>query len=91
LVIAACTITTFSLFRSIDLKRVIAYSSVSHINLCLIAILINTISTKQASFNLLLSHGVISSGLFAAIGYVYEQLGTRTLKYYSGSGIYIPF
>lgn len=70
--------------RQIDLKRIIAYSSVAHMNVVLIGIFTCNLYGIQGSIFLMLAHGIVSSALFFMIGLIYKQHGTRLLNYYGG-------
>lgn len=74
-----CIIT----LRQTDLKRIIAYSSVGHMSLVVMAIYTNNIYSLDGSLYVMLSHGLISGALFFCVGYVYEKYKTRQLCYYS--------
>nr|AHX02533.1 NADH dehydrogenase subunit 4 [Schizymenia dubyi] len=70
--------------RQIDLKKIIAYSSVSHMGFVTIGIFSLNIQGIEGSILLMLSHGLVSSALFLCIGILYERYKTRIIKYYSG-------
>lgn len=70
--------------RQIDLKKIIAYSSVVHMNFAIIGLFSNNIEGLEGSFFLMLSHGIISSSLFFCIGILYDRYHTRILYYYGG-------
>nr|ANH09513.1 NADH dehydrogenase subunit 4 [Coeloseira compressa] len=70
--------------RQIDLKKIIAYSSVSHMGFVTIGIFTLNIQGIEGSILLMLSHGLISSALFLCIGFLYDRHKTRLIKYYSG-------
>jgi len=67
-----------------DLKKLIAYSSISHMNFLVMGIFSNTIYGLQGGISLMLAHGLVSSGLFCAIGILYDRYHTRQLEYFSG-------
>ncbi len=70
--------------RQTDLKRIIAYSSVAHMNLVVLGIFsFNTFGYEGAIFQSL-SHGFVSGGLFFLIGMIYYRYHTRFLYYYGG-------
>ena len=76
--------TSFTAIRQTDFKRIIAYTSVAHMNLVLIGIFsFNTIGLEGAILQSI-SHGFVSSALFIIIGIVYDRYHTRTVKYYGG-------
>nr|YP_009295536.1 NADH dehydrogenase subunit 4 [Mastocarpus papillatus]AOL58020.1 NADH dehydrogenase subunit 4 [Mastocarpus papillatus] len=70
--------------RQIDLKKIIAYSSVSHMGFVTIGIFSLNIQGVEGSILLMLSHGLVSSALFLCIGILYDRHKTRVIKYYSG-------
>nr|YP_009988307.1 NADH dehydrogenase subunit 4 [Gelidiella acerosa]QNM39445.1 NADH dehydrogenase subunit 4 [Gelidiella acerosa] len=70
--------------RQIDLKKIIAYSSVSHMGFVTIGIFSLTLQGIEGSLILMLSHGLVSSALFLCIGILYDRHKTRIIKYYNG-------
>ena len=64
--------------RSPDLKRVVAYSSVAHMSLCVAAAATGTVVGILGAFLLGVAHGLSSRGLFAWVGGIGERAGTRT-------------
>lgn len=76
--------TCCSTIRQIDLKKVIAYASVSHMSFVILGLFSSNIQGIGGSVFLMLSHGIVSSGLFFCIGCIYDRYKTRILRYYSG-------
>ena len=76
--------------RQIDLKKIIAYSSVVHMNFALIGLFTPNLQGLSGSVFLMLSHGVVSGALFLCVGILYERYHTRLLKYYGGLITYMP-
>ena len=70
--------------QQVDLKKIIAYSSVGHMGLVTIGIFSMNMQGILGSILLMISHGIVSSALFICIGILYERHHTRVLKYYSG-------
>jgi len=70
--------------QQVDLKKIIAYSSVGHMGLVTIAIFSFNYEALFGSVLLMLSHGIVSSALFLSVGVLYEKHHTRILKYYNG-------
>ena len=70
--------------RQIDMKRIIAYSSVAHMNLVVLGIFSGNIQGIAGSIFLMIAHGIVSSALFFLIGVVYDKYGTRIIYYYGG-------
>jgi NADH-ubiquinone oxidoreductase chain 4 len=82
---------SFSTLRTIDLKELIAYSSVSHAAVYLIGVFSNTIQGIEGGIVLGLAHGFVSSGLFiCAGGVLYDRSGTRLISYYRGIAQVMP-
>lgn len=82
--ILAIIYTSLTTLRQIDLKRIIAYSSVAHMNYVTIGIFSQNMQGIQGSILLMLSHGIVSSALFMCIGVLYDRHKTRLINYYSG-------
>jgi NADH-quinone oxidoreductase subunit M len=82
--------TSFTAIRQSDFKRIIAYTSIAHMNLVMLgSFSFNNIGIEGALFQSL-SHGFVASALFLAIGVVYERYHTRVVKYYGGLGSTMP-
>lgn len=76
--------------RQNDVKRLIAYSSVSHMGFVSLAIFTNSIEGLYASILMMLAHGFSSSGLFMSAGVLYSRFHSRVIKYYKGLTISMP-
>lgn len=70
--------------RQIDLKKIIAYSSIAHMNLVVLGLFSNNQQGIDGAIYLMIGHGVISSALFFCVGVLYDRYHTRLLHYYSG-------
>lgn len=70
--------------RQIDLKKIIAYSSVVHMNFALLGLFANNTYGIEGSLFFMLGHGIVSSGLFLCIGVLYDRYHTRNILYYGG-------
>jgi NADH-ubiquinone oxidoreductase chain 4 len=76
---------SMSTLRTIDVKELIAYSSVSHAAVYLLGIFSNTIQGIGGGIALGLAHGFVSSGLFiCAGGILYDRSHTRLITVYKG-------
>ena len=76
---------SFSTLRTLDIKELIAYSSVSHAAIYLMGVFSNTVQGIEGAIILGLAHGFASSGLFiCAGGILYDRTGTRLISYYRG-------
>ena len=76
--------------QQLDLKRVVAYSSVAHMNSVVLGIFSSNIQGISGAIFLMIAHGIVSSGLFFIIGNLYVRLQTRLLPYYGGIVLVMP-
>lgn len=82
--------TSFTAIRQTDFKRIIAYTSIAHMNLVILGIFsFNNIGLEGAIVQSL-SHGFVASALFLVIGVVYERYRTRIVFYYGGLATVMP-
>ena len=92
-IIAAVSILYGALMTLVqqDLKRLIAYSSVSHMGYVLLgASAIGTVGLTGASMQML-THGLITGMLFVLVGMVYDRAHTRNIADLSGLAPRMPF
>nr|AFI44329.1 NADH dehydrogenase subunit 4 [Silene vulgaris] len=76
--------TSLTTLRQIDLKKIIAYSSVAHMNFVTIGMFSLNIQGIGGSILPMLSHGLVSSALFLCVGVLYDRHKTRLVRYYGG-------
>nr|YP_009050519.1 NADH dehydrogenase subunit 4 [Sargassum fusiforme]AIG23786.1 NADH dehydrogenase subunit 4 [Sargassum fusiforme]QJC59493.1 NADH dehydrogenase subunit 4 [Sargassum fusiforme] len=76
--------TSLTAIRQTDLKRLIAYTSVAHMNLVMVGLFSGTVIGVEAAILQSLSHGFVSSALFLIIGVLYDRWHTRGVNYYGG-------
>lgn len=76
--------------RQTDLKRIIAYSSVSHMAVVMLSIFTLTTIGIEGSIFLQVAHGIVSSALFIVVTILYDRHHTRIVKYYRGVTITMP-
>ncbi len=82
---------SISTLRTVDIKELIAYSSVSHAAVYLIGAFTNILQSIEGSIILGLAHGFVSSGLFICVGGIlYDRFGTRLIYYYKGISQIMP-
>lgn len=82
--------TCLTAIRQVDLKKIIAYSSVGHRNVVLLGIRAGTSEGLQGAIFQRLSHGVVSGALFFGVGSLYERYSVRSLKYFGGLAHFYP-
>jgi len=90
LAIAGVVYGSLSTMRQIDLKRIIAYSSVAHMNLVALGIFSFNRVGIEGSIYLMVAHGVVSAALFFCVGVLYDRTHTRLLRYYGGLVTVMP-
>jgi NADH-quinone oxidoreductase subunit M len=73
-----------------DLKRLIAYSSVSHMGFVLLGLASLTPEGIAGSVYQMFSHGIISAMLFLLAGVLYDRTHDRTINHYSGLSLKMP-
>jgi NADH-quinone oxidoreductase subunit M len=67
-----------------DIKKLIAYSSVAHMGFVTMGLFALTFESLQGAVFQMVSHGLISGGLFLCIGMVYERFHTRDIALFGG-------
>ena len=73
-----------------DFKKLIAYSSVSHMGYVLLGMAsLNTLGVSGAVFQMF-NHGIITSMLFLIVGVIYDRTHTRMLDEFGGLGVKMP-
>lgn len=82
--------TSITALRQTDIKRVIAYASVAHINLTIAGVFSFSFTGLEGSILQMLSHGVVSGALFFCVGVLYDRYHSRLIKYFSGLTQTIP-
>ena len=73
-----------------DLKKLVAYSSVSHMGFVLLGIAAFTAEGWQGAIFQTISHGVLSALLFLIVGVLYSRTGNREIDSYSGLVTLMP-
>ena len=76
--------TSFTAIRQSDFKRIIAYTSVAHMNLVMVGLFSFNVIGLEGAILQSLSHGLVASALFLIIGVVYDRHHTRMVQYYGG-------
>jgi NADH-quinone oxidoreductase subunit M len=73
-----------------DLKKLVAYSSVSHLGFAMLGIWSGTIQGVQGALMIGLNHGLSTGGLFLLIGMIYERRHTRLISDFGGLARVMP-
>lgn len=81
LAVLYCSLTTL---RQNDIKKIIAYSSIAHMNMAILGFFLLDITSISGSFLMMVGHGIVSAGLFFIVGILYDRYKTKLIQYYSG-------
>jgi len=73
-----------------DLKKMIAYASVSHMGFVLLGMASMTPEGLAGGYFQLLSHGILSAALFYLVGLLYDRTGDRTIANFKGLASIMP-
>ncbi len=73
-----------------DIKKIIAYSSISHLGYVMLGLLSLDLIGIQGALIQMVSHGLVAGGLFLMVGMVYERCHTRELSAYGGLAKLLP-
>lgn len=84
LAVASILYAALNALASHDLKRMIAYSSVSHMGFVMLGMASATVEGIAGSVYQMVSHGIITAMLFALAGVLYDRTGDRMIGNYSG-------
>ncbi|MCL2790994.1 MAG: NADH-quinone oxidoreductase subunit M [Desulfobulbus sp.] len=73
-----------------DLKRLIAYSSVSHMGFVTLGLFVLNQRGLEGSILQMINHGIVTGALFLAVGMVYKRTHTREIAAYGGLASVMP-
>jgi NADH-quinone oxidoreductase subunit M len=73
-----------------DMKKLVAYSSVSHLGFCMLGLGVLTVEGVTGSVYQMLAHGISTGALFMLVGVLYERRHTRMLDQYGGIARKVP-
>jgi NADH-quinone oxidoreductase subunit M len=73
-----------------DIKKIIAYSSISHLGYVMLGLLSLELVGIQGAVIQMVSHGLVAAGLFLMVGMIYERCHTRELAAYGGLAKLLP-
>jgi NADH-quinone oxidoreductase subunit M len=76
--------------RFADLKKVIAYSSITHMGLIILTVGYPSFISISGGIINMFSHGLVSGGLFAMVGVLYDRYKTKSTMYYGGLATTMP-
>jgi NADH-quinone oxidoreductase subunit M len=73
-----------------DFKKLVAYSSVSHLGFVMLGIFAMTVESVQGALLVMINHGISTGALFFLIGMIYERRHTRMIESYGGIARTVP-
>ncbi len=73
-----------------DLKKMIAYSSISHMGFCLLGMSALTVTGFEGATLQMFTHGMITGTLFMLVGVIYDRAHTRDIKAFGGLAFCVP-
>jgi NADH-quinone oxidoreductase subunit M len=73
-----------------DIKKVIAYSSISHLGYVMLGLVSLDLIGIQGAVMQMVSHGLVAGGLFLMVGMIYERCHTREIAAYGGIAKILP-
>jgi NADH-quinone oxidoreductase subunit M len=88
--IVAVVYTSFVALAQTDMKKLIAYSSVAHMGIVTAGIFTFNLQGMSGALFQMLSHGVVSAGLFLIVGVVYDRIHTHEIARFGGLADRMP-
>lgn len=82
--------SSLAALSQIDIKKIIAYSSIGHMGLVILGIYSSNLFGLLGASFMMISHGLVSAALFFCVGLLYKIYGTRSLVYYSSIAHFMP-
>ena len=73
-----------------DMKKLVAYSSVSHLGFVMLGLAAGTVASTQGAILQMVNHGLSTGALFLLVGVVYERRHTRLIADYGGIASVVP-
>lgn len=73
-----------------DMKRLLAYSSISHLGLVMLGMVALNVQGVEGSVLQMVNHGITTAALFLIIGFIEARAGTRNLEEFSGIAQRVP-
>ena len=83
LAILSVIYASFAAIYQTDLKKIVAYSSIAHMNVAILGLFSMNVPGIRSIFTMV-SHGIISAALFLLIGILYDRYNTRSIVYFGG-------
>lgn len=84
------TYASMTALSQIDVKKIIAYSSIAHMNFSLLGLFSNELLGLSGVYFLMYGHAITSGALFLSIGILYDRYKTRLIFYYGSLVLFMP-
>ncbi len=82
--VVAIIYTSLVAFAQTDLKKLIAYSSVAHMGYVTMGIFTFSVQGLEGAIFQMVSHGLVSAGLFLCVGVLYDRMHTHEISVFGG-------
>ena len=82
--VIAIIYASFVALRQVDMKKLVAYSSIAHMGFVTLGIFTFTQQGIEGGLFQMISHGLISGALFLCVGVIYDRMHTRLIDNYGG-------
>jgi len=79
------------IYGAFDMKKLVAYSSVSHMGFVVLGIFVLNQQGVQGAIIQMVNHGISTGALFILVGFIYERRHTRMISDYGGLAKVMPF
>jgi NADH-quinone oxidoreductase subunit M len=73
-----------------DMKKLVAYSSVSHMGFIILGLFAGTFASTQGALLQMINHGLSTGALFLLVGVIYDRRHTRMIEDYGGLAAVMP-
>lgn len=73
-----------------DIKKLVAYSSVSHLGYCMLGLFVFNVQGASGSILQMVNHGISTGALFLLVGVIYERTHSRRIYEYGGLAGIMP-
>ena len=80
----------FCAYAQDDIKRMVAYSSVSHLGMCMLGMFTLNVIGLTGALLMMINHGLSTGALFLLIGILYDRYHTRRMSDYGGMARVLP-
>ena len=90
LCILAIIYISYTIISQVDLKKIIAYSSIVHMSFIILGLFSFNYYGIEGAILMMINHGLVAGGLFVLIGSLYKRFHTRMVVYYNSLVSYMP-